>query len=117
MAKAPFMSWKFSHREFFRFILKCPEFNADDSITFTYGGVSIDSRGQALTRDKTVIPGLLVAGVDAGGFSNFGYAGGLALAFVTGLWSARTMAHDLGLPQTCLPAANPSDASPLHGRL
>ncbi|ODM22619.1 hypothetical protein SI65_00208 [Aspergillus cristatus] len=48
----------------------------------TYGGINIDKQGHALTADKTIIPELLVAGVDAGGFSNLGYAGGLALAFV-----------------------------------
>ncbi|OGE56808.1 hypothetical protein PENARI_c002G09119 [Penicillium arizonense] len=87
------------------------------SITFTYGGISIDSQGHALTRDKKVIPGLLVAGVDAGGFSNLGYAGGLALAFVTGLWSARAVARELGLPEPRLPAADVKDAVPLESKL
>jgi len=56
-----------------------------------------------LTADNVVIPGLLVAGVDAGGFSNVGYAGGLALAFVTGLWAARQVAKELSLRQPKLP--------------
>ncbi|RFU26077.1 hypothetical protein B7463_g10261, partial [Scytalidium lignicola] len=79
------------------------------SITFTYGGIAIDSKGHALTTDKTPIPGLLVAGVDAGGFSNLGYAGGLALAFVTGLWASRAIATELNLSRPALPAANPKD--------
>lgn len=87
------------------------------SITFTYGGISIDKHGHALTSDKTAIPGLLVAGVDAGGFSNLGYAGGLALAFVTGLWAARGVARELGLPEPRLPAADAKDAAPLKGLL
>jgi hypothetical protein len=87
------------------------------SITFTYGGISIDTQGRALTRNKTIIPGLLVAGVDAGGFSNLGYAGGLALAFVTGLWAARLVARELGLVEPCLPAADARDSGPLQGRL
>ncbi|KAJ5557252.1 hypothetical protein N7494_001167 [Penicillium frequentans] len=87
------------------------------SITFTYGGISIDKHGHALTPDKTEIPGLLVAGVDAGGFSNLGYAGGLALAFVTGLWAARVVAQELGLPEPRLPAADAKDAAPMKGRL
>ncbi|KAJ5734988.1 uncharacterized protein N7483_000113 [Penicillium malachiteum] len=87
------------------------------SITFTYGGISIDKQGHALTPDKTAIPGLLVAGVDAGGFSNLGYAGGLALAFVTGLWAARGVARELGLPEPRLPAADAKDAAPMKGRL
>lgn len=62
--------------------------------------------------DKAPIPGLLVAGVDGGGFSNLGYAGGLALAFVTGLWAARTVAQELGLTMRRLPAADPRDKEP-----
>ncbi|OJK00106.1 hypothetical protein ASPACDRAFT_1868574 [Aspergillus aculeatus ATCC 16872] len=79
------------------------------SITFTYGGVQIDTRGRALSADRTAIPGLLIAGVDAGGFSNRGYAGGLALAFVTGFWAAREVARTLGLPEPELPAAAAED--------
>ncbi|QMW39194.1 hypothetical protein G4B11_002474 [Aspergillus flavus] len=82
------------------------------SITFTYGGVLINAEGRALTPDKTPIPGLLIAGVDGGGFSNLGYAGGLALAFVTGLWAARTIATELKLPVPQLPAADLRDAGP-----
>lgn len=78
-------------------------------ITFTYGGILIDTESHALTPDKIPIPGLLVAGVDAGGFSNLGYAGGLALAFVTGLWASRTVAKELKLPVPQLPAADPRD--------
>ncbi|KAL1891313.1 hypothetical protein Sste5346_007773 [Sporothrix stenoceras] len=79
------------------------------SITFTYGGIAIDTEGHALTPDKTRIPGLHVAGVDAGGFSNTGYTGGLSLAFVTGLWAARRVTKELGLPEPRLPSANPAD--------
>lgn len=79
------------------------------SITFTYGGVAIDSRGRALNADKASIPGLLVAGVDAGGFSNLGYAGGLALAFVTGYWAALEVGRQLQLPVPRLPAASQQD--------
>lgn len=55
------------------------------------------------------IPGLLVAGVDAGGFSNLGYAGGLALAFVTGFWAAREAAYQLNMPAPSLPEPNAKD--------
>jgi predicted oxidoreductase len=81
-------------------------------ITFTYGGIAIDVKGRAITADKRAIPGLLIAGVDAGGFSNLGYAGGLALAFVTGLWAARTIARELNLREPELPSANPKDLNP-----
>lgn len=83
--------------------------NAPPSITFTYGGISIDSKGHALTPDKTPIPGLLVAGVDAGGFSNLGYAGGLALAFVTGYWAAKEIAWQLNLASPSLPEPDAKD--------
>ena len=88
-------------------------------ITFTYGGINIDKQGHALTADKTIIPGLLVAGVDAGGFSNLGYAGGLALAFVTGIWAAREVARELGLPLPRLPVPDARDAETklIRGRL
>ncbi|KAJ5742807.1 uncharacterized protein N7511_011208 [Penicillium nucicola] len=89
------------------------------SITFTYGGIAIDTQGHALTPDKCIIPGLLVAGVDAGGFSNLGYAGGLALAFVTGFWAAQEVAKQLCLPVPCLPAADSRDGEekPVKGNL
>lgn len=126
-AKVRFTPWKFNHRKYSSIRIRQSTwhprsqkvFNADvcPSITFTYGGISIDSQGHALTRDKKVIPGLLVAGVDAGGFSNLGYAGGLALAFVTGLWSARAVARELGLPEPRLPAADVKDAVPLESKL
>ncbi|OOQ82438.1 extracellular 3-ketosteroid 1-dehydrogenase [Penicillium brasilianum] len=87
------------------------------SITFTYGGISVDTQARALTHDQNIVPGLLVAGVDAGGFSNLGYAGGLALAFVTGLWAARSIARELGLVEPYLPPADSSDAAPLQSRL
>ncbi|CAG8113691.1 unnamed protein product [Penicillium olsonii] len=89
------------------------------SITFTYGGIAINDKGHALTADRSRIPGLLVAGVDAGGFSNVGYAGGLALAFVTGFWAAREVARQTDLPEPCLPAADVRDRQdkPLTGRL
>ncbi|KAF4768649.1 hypothetical protein HAV15_002488 [Penicillium sp. str.  len=89
------------------------------SITFTYGGIAIDTKGHALTADKSRIPGLLIAGVDAGGFSNLGYTGGLALAFVTGLWAARVVSRQLGLPEPLLPAADIRDGASksVQGRL
>ncbi|OQD79968.1 hypothetical protein PENANT_c041G07659 [Penicillium antarcticum] len=89
------------------------------SITFTYGGIAIDTQGHALTPDKSIIPGLLVAGVDAGGFSNLGYAGGLALAFVTGFWAAQEAAKQLNLPVPRLPPADSRDGEerPVPGRL
>lgn len=84
-----------------------------------YGGTAIDTEGHALTGDKTITPCPLIAGVDAGGFSNLGYAGGLALAFVTGFWAAREADSKPGLPQPRLPAPDPRDIqeSLIQGRL
>jgi succinate dehydrogenase/fumarate reductase flavoprotein subunit len=50
-------------------------------VTHTYGGVKIDARARAAD-------GVWVAGVDAGGISNGGYASGLAQALVLGLVAA-----------------------------
>lgn len=54
------------------------------AITFTYGGLRTDSDGRVLDHDGAVVDGLWAAGVDAGGLSNWTYAGGLAPAFITG---------------------------------
>jgi succinate dehydrogenase/fumarate reductase flavoprotein subunit len=51
------------------------------AVTHTYGGVKVDERARAAD-------GLWVAGVDAGGISNGGYASGLAQALVLGLVAA-----------------------------
>jgi succinate dehydrogenase/fumarate reductase flavoprotein subunit len=51
------------------------------AVTHTYGGVKVDDRARAAD-------GLWVAGVDAGGISNGGYASGLAQALVLGLAAA-----------------------------
>jgi succinate dehydrogenase/fumarate reductase flavoprotein subunit len=51
------------------------------AVTHTYGGVRVDTRARA-------VDGVWVAGVDAGGVSNGGYASGLAQALVLGLAAA-----------------------------
>jgi succinate dehydrogenase/fumarate reductase flavoprotein subunit len=51
------------------------------AVTHTYGGVKVDDRARAAD-------GVWVAGVDAGGISNGGYASGLAQALVLGLAAA-----------------------------
>lgn len=66
------------------------------SITFTYGGQSTEvGTGRALTVDGVIIPGLYVVGMDAGGFNNWRYCGGLALAFISGRWAAKTIVQDM----------------------
>jgi succinate dehydrogenase/fumarate reductase flavoprotein subunit len=64
------------------------------SITFTYGGLKIDTASRVLTTDGLIIPGLYACGMDAGGFSNWRYGGGLAQAFVTGQWAAKSALLD-----------------------
>ncbi|MEV0935233.1 FAD-dependent oxidoreductase [Streptomyces phaeochromogenes] len=64
---------------------------AAPAITFTFGGLLIDTEARALTADgRHTVPGLLVAGADAGGLYRRAYAGGLAPALVFGLAAART---------------------------
>src|SRR5262245_41389627 len=60
------------------------------AITFTFGGIRIDTSSRALAEDGTPIPGLLAAGADAGGGYVGAYAGGLAWALVFGLRAAQT---------------------------
>ena len=54
------------------------------AITFTYGGLRVDADGRVLDHDDAPVAGLWAAGVDAGGLSNWTYAGGLAPAFIIG---------------------------------
>jgi succinate dehydrogenase/fumarate reductase flavoprotein subunit len=61
------------------------------AITFTFGGLRIDDRAQALNDAGEPIPGLLAAGADAGGVFHRAYAGGLAAALVFGLRAAATV--------------------------
>lgn len=60
------------------------------AITFTFGGLTIDTAGRVLRKDGSVIPGLLAAGSDAGAAFGAGYAGGLALAMTFGITAAKT---------------------------
>ncbi|MET0460946.1 MAG: FAD-binding protein [Ilumatobacteraceae bacterium] len=63
---------------------------AQAAITFTFGGILADDRARALGTDGRPVPGLLVAGADAGGLFFRAYAGGLAAAAVFGLRAAET---------------------------
>jgi len=65
------------------------------AITFTQGGVRIDDGARALDDAARAIPGLLVAGADAGGVHAGGYGGGLATAGVFGLRAADTVLASL----------------------
>jgi succinate dehydrogenase/fumarate reductase flavoprotein subunit len=60
------------------------------AITFTHGGLRIDTHARVLTSQGLPIDGLLAAGADAGGTYHRAYAGGLAMAAVFGIAAART---------------------------
>jgi succinate dehydrogenase/fumarate reductase flavoprotein subunit len=60
------------------------------AITFTFGGLTIDTGAHVLRTDGTPVPGLFAAGADAGGAYGSGYAGGLALAMTFGITAARS---------------------------
>ncbi|KAH7131223.1 FAD binding domain-containing protein [Dactylonectria macrodidyma] len=66
------------------------------SITFTYGGLKIDTSARVLDSDGKPVDGLFSCGMDAGGFSNWRYGGGLAQAFVTGQWAGQAALAELG---------------------
>jgi fumarate reductase flavoprotein subunit len=67
-------------------------------ITYTMGGIVIDTDGRALDERHRPIPGLYAAGATTGGIeggANAGYVGGLAKAAVFGLRCAEAVAHEL----------------------
>jgi succinate dehydrogenase/fumarate reductase flavoprotein subunit len=59
------------------------------AITFTYGGLRVDTKSRVLGQDGP-IGGLLAAGADAGGVFRRGYAGGLSRGLVFGRRAAQT---------------------------
>jgi hypothetical protein len=67
------------------------------AITYTLGGLLIDTEARTLDAAGAAIPGLLAAGGDAGGLYVRAYAGGLAAALVLGLRAASTASarHEL----------------------
>ena len=60
------------------------------AITFTHGGLLVDTQARVLDARGVPVPGLLAAGADVGDVFRRGYAGGLALALTFGLRAART---------------------------
>ncbi len=61
-------------------------------ITFTLGGIDVDSDLRVLDDDGRPIPGLYAAGADAGGTYDGGYMGGLVLGLVQGRAVGRALA-------------------------
>jgi succinate dehydrogenase/fumarate reductase flavoprotein subunit len=64
------------------------------AITFTQGGLRIDTSARVLDESGKPIDGLFAAGADAGGMYNGGYAGGLSMSAVLGLRAAEAIAGD-----------------------
>jgi hypothetical protein len=60
------------------------------AITFSFGGLLIDTEARVLDGQGQPIPGLLSAGADSGGVWFRAYAGGIATALVFGLQAAET---------------------------
>jgi hypothetical protein len=67
-------------------------------ITFTLGGLRINSDAQVLDRVDRPIAGLYAAGADAGGIHQEQYAGGLCLGLVFGRRAARHAARQFARP-------------------
>lgn len=58
-------------------------------ITFTEGGIKVDTAARALDEEGRPVEGLYVAGADMGGVYEGSYAGGLALGAVFGMTAVR----------------------------
>jgi succinate dehydrogenase/fumarate reductase flavoprotein subunit len=67
-------------------------------ISFSFGGLRIDSEAHVVDGRGEPIPGLLAAGADAGGVYTRAYAGGIAAALVFGLRAARTAMEVAAVP-------------------
>ncbi|MEV1130501.1 FAD-dependent tricarballylate dehydrogenase TcuA [Agromyces sp. NPDC049794] len=78
-------------------------------ITFTFGGLRVDTLGRALDESERPIPGLYVAGEMAGGLFYFNYPGGSGLTYgaVLGKRAGATAAAHVAA-QTVVPAAHGS---------
>ena len=61
-------------------------------VTFTYGGVKVDSEAQVLDRSGGPIGGLYAAGADCGGIYTRGYTGGLSMGLAFGRLAGRNAA-------------------------
>jgi succinate dehydrogenase/fumarate reductase flavoprotein subunit len=61
------------------------------SITFTYGGLSVNAEARVLDPAGQPVPGLYAAGADMGNVYRSGYAGGLALAATSAFRAMRTL--------------------------
>lgn len=74
-------------------------FEYEPSAWCTFGGVKVDNKLRALNADQQVIPGLYVAGVDAGSMYTSPYyineGATLGLSFSSGTYAAKKIAEDI----------------------
>jgi succinate dehydrogenase/fumarate reductase flavoprotein subunit len=68
------------------------------ALTFSFGGLRIDTGARVLDEQGAPIPGLLAAGADSGGVFYRAYAGGLANALVFGLQAVDTAVASVAQP-------------------
>jgi succinate dehydrogenase/fumarate reductase flavoprotein subunit len=81
-------------RSRYRIAAQKPPFWATEvqaAITIAYGGLLTDLDGRVLREDRTVIPGLFAAGLDAAGPNVAGYTGSLVRGLVFGRRVARAI--------------------------
>jgi tricarballylate dehydrogenase len=70
-------------------------FQVSGGITFTYGGIKINTKSQVLDISDRIIPGLFAAGELTGGFFYYSYPGasGLMRGAVTGYTAGRSITN------------------------
>lgn len=81
------------------FPLEVPPFRAVrcvPGITATAGGIAVDDQLRVLNADRTPLPGLFAAGVDAGGVYGRTYGGFLGWSLVSGRKAGRSAAAFIG---------------------
>ncbi len=61
------------------------------AVTTTFGGLVTDAGARVLDASGAPVPGLLAAGMDAGGVYQEGYSGGLGLSGVFGMRAVETV--------------------------
>lgn len=86
------------------------------AITYTFGGVRADARGEVLNSAGEVLGGVYVAGADMSDIYHKGYGGGLCAAVVTGREAGRN-ASEQALGTVPAGSAPPLAASPEYGMI
>ncbi len=85
------------------------------AITFTHGGIRIDSRCRVLDRHGTAISGLFAAGADAGGTFYERYGGGLAMSLTLGRRAGAEAARGVSNQWSAVSCQQLAISCPLEG--